>query len=63
MDLNRFSFRNLINILSSFQILHSTSLSSEEKPFLSGQKMSDVHHMASRYISEYISTNYKDING
>ncbi len=25
--------------------------------------MSDIHHMTARYISEYISTNYKDING
>lgn len=63
LDLNRFNFRNLINVLGSFQKLHSQVMSFNEQPFLQAKQMSDVHRMASRYISEYISTNYKDING
>ena len=56
-DLHRFSFRNIISIISSFQNIYNTS------KLLDSDDMATLHRMTNKYIIEYLSQRKKEING
>ena len=57
-DLHRFKFRNVINVLMSFNKIHES-----DSQIVTKDQLAIIHRMTNRYLFEYLGQSKKDING